>query len=175
MRLKRSANLQINLCVAVVLTCRLLSAQHVHVMSTTGAGPARLPVLVDGSKNPEKIPDSLAYLHFFAAFAAHPTPTAQEQGRQNAQLGPLQLAAADRSVITTVLAGFRVQLDQIESAVALAGTPATLASLRAQKSAVAATTLVNLRQALTPDGASRVDRYVQMRVKSHIVIYGGSM
>lgn len=173
MRTQTIINVQIRFCVAVILSVGSLCAQHVHSMSASGT--ASLPVLVDGSKNPEKIPDSFAYLHFFAAFAAHPTSTAQEQGRQNAQLAPLQLAAADRGVITTILAGFRVQLDQIDTAVVVAGTPAKLASLEAQKSAIAATTLANLRQALTPDGASRMDHYVQTRVKAHIVIYGGAM
>ncbi|HEX4133763.1 MAG TPA: hypothetical protein VHY84_04005 [Bryobacteraceae bacterium] len=144
-------------------------------MSAPGAAPGGLPVVVDGSKNPEKIPDTLAYQHFFAAFAAHPTPTAQEQGRQNAQLGPLQLAAADRATLVRTLAAFRVQLDQIASAVLVAGTPVALAGLQTQKSTLVVTTLASLRQALTSDGASRLDQYVQTRVKAHIVIYGGAM
>jgi hypothetical protein len=176
-----SINVKTTLFLAAVLSCRTLCAQHVHpmstsvTMSTSGTGPGTLPVLVDGSKNPEKISDALAYRHFFASFAAHPTPSSQEQGRQDAQLGPLQLAAADRRALVGILGSFRTQLDVIEKAAAVAGTPAKLASLRTQKSTLATTTLANLKQTLTPDGASRIDQYVQTRVKKHIVIYGGAM
>lgn len=175
MRTKRSINAKINLCAALILSCRVLCAQHVHVMSVPGAPPGGLPVLVDGSKNPEKIPDTLAYQHFFAAVAAHPTPTAYEQGRQSTQLGPLQLTAADRATLITALAGFQTQLDSIASAVLVAATPDQLTSLQAQKVALAAATLASLRQTLTPDGASRLDHHIQTRVKAHIVIYGGAM
>jgi hypothetical protein len=174
-RMHSGCSKKIKIVIAVILSCHLLSAQHVHVMSTSGTGPAGLPIIVDGSKNPEAVPDDLAYRHFFAAFAAHPTPTSQELARQNAQLGPLQLAAADRGAFVGILGSFRVRLDQIEKAVAVAGTPANLASLQAQKVALAASTLANLRQTLTPAGVSRIDQYVQTRVKRHIVIYGGAM
>src|ERR1700685_1568486 len=175
MHTKRFVNVPINFCVGIILSCQILCAQHVHVMSAAGAAPGSLPVIVDGSKNPELIPDTLAYQHLFAAFAAHPTPAAQEQGRQDAQLGPLQLAVADRATLVTTLAGYRVQLDQFASAVLAAGTPDALAGLLAQKSALVVTTLASLRQALTSDGASRLDQYVQTRVKAHILIYGGAM
>ncbi|HEX4137949.1 MAG TPA: hypothetical protein VHY84_25295 [Bryobacteraceae bacterium] len=144
-------------------------------MSTTGAGPGTLPVMVDGSKNPQSIPDALAYSHFFTAIAAHPSPTPQEQGRQNAQLALLQLADADSAALTGLLAKFRVQLDQIESNFAAGTGPSSLASLQTQKSASVATIRASLQQALTPAGLNRIDQYVQTRVKTHIVIYGGKM
>lgn len=175
MHRKHSVSFQIALLATVVLSCRTLCAQHVHAMSAGGTGRASLPVLVDGSKNPEQISDTLAYQHFFAAVAAHPAPTAQEQGRQSAQLAPLQLAAADREQLVTTLAAFRTHLDLIASAIAAAGTPDKLTSLQAQKTALVVTTLASLRQTLTADGASRLDHHIQTRVKAHIVIYGGAM
>jgi len=162
--------------VAAFLACQALFAQHVHPMSSPGTGPGGLPVTVDGSKNPQNIPDALAYSHFFTAFAAHPSPTPQEQGRQNAQFTSLQLAAGDSAALIGLLANFRVQLDQLESAfTSAATTPNALASLQAQKGALVASTRANLQQSLTPAGATRVDQYVQTRVKTHIVIYGGTM
>ena len=80
------------------------------------------------------------------------------------------------AALVGLLANFRVQLDQLESAfTAAATTPNALASLQAQKGALVASTLANLQQSLTPAGVSRVDQYVQTRVKTHIVIYGGTM
>lgn len=67
--------------------------------------PNQLPVLVDGSKTPGQIPDNLAYQHFFAAISAHPSPTAQELARQNAQLLPLNLSATDRKNLVQGMPG----------------------------------------------------------------------
>lgn len=171
---KRAKNPEGQLLISVILASTPLLAQHVHSMSASGTGSG-LPVIADGSKNPQSIPDALAYEHFFSAFAAHPTPTAQEQSRQTVQLTPLQLTAADLNALTGILANFRVQLDQIESAVAAATAPSQLSSLQTQKSTLAAATLASLQQTLTADGVSRVNKYVQTRVKAHIKIYGGAM
>lgn len=160
---------------AAMLACQALFAQHVHPMSAPGTGPGALPVVVDGSKTPRNIPDALAYSHFLTAFAAHPSPTPQEQGRQRAQLLPLQLAPADSTALSALLANFRVQLDQIEGAFAAGTGPSPLATLQTQKSALVASTRAGLQQALTPAGMNQVDQYVQTRVKAHIVIYGSKM
>jgi hypothetical protein len=54
------------LCVvAAVLACRVLSAQHSHAQASPSGSPMQLPVVVDGSKTPDQIPDNLAYHHFF--------------------------------------------------------------------------------------------------------------
>jgi hypothetical protein len=168
------------LAVATVLACRVLCAQHVHPQASPGS-PGQLPILVDGSKTPDQIPDALAYQHYFTAIAAHPSPSAQEQARQAAQLLVLHLSPADQQVLIASLAPFRTQLDQIEAGwVQLAGAPtnanaaAQFTALRAQQSALAAATLANLRQSLTSDGASSLDQYVKTHVKAHIVIYGTS-
>lgn len=158
-----------------LLAGQALLAQHVHPMSAGAAGPGGLPVTVDGAKTPQGIPDALAYSHFFTAIAAHPSPTPQEQGRQNAQLTPLELAAGDLRALTGLLANFRVQLDQIESAIITATLASQVEGLRAQKSALVSTTLTNLQQTLTPAAVARIDQYVQTRVKTHIVIYGSTM
>ncbi len=175
MRYKSLISSQIKFLMAVILSGQVALAQHVHVMSTSGATQGSLPVIVDASKNPGLIPDALAYQHFFTAVAAHPSPTTQEQARQSAQLGPLQLSPADLTAMITILASFRVQLDQLVTAVSVATTPAAIAALQAQKAALAATTLVSLKQALTPAGAIQVNQYIQTRVKTHIKIYGGPM
>ena len=84
-----------------------------------------LPVLVDGSKNPEKIPDSLAYHHFFSAVSAHPTPSAQEVARQNAQLLPLKLSATDQQKLVQGARRFsgRTRPDRGRAAIAIYGCP----------------------------------------------------
>jgi hypothetical protein len=116
----------------------------------------------------------LAYEHFFTAVSVRPVPTPQEQSRQTAQLKALQLAPADQQVFVSGLTSYRAQIDQIASAI-LAASPSQIEGLRAQKSTLVNKVLANLRQSLTPDGASRLQQYVATQVKTHIVIFGGPM
>jgi hypothetical protein len=171
---------------AVTMVCRVVCAQHTDVKSpqvkSSSVAPMQLPILVDGSKTPDQIPDSLAYQHFFMAVSAHPSPSAQEQARQAAQLLPIQLCAADQQALVSALANFRTQLDQIESALSQAtSAPASasrssqIASLWAQSAALVSTTRATVQQYLTSDGAALLDQHVKTRVKAHIVIYGGPM
>lgn len=159
---------------AAALTCGVLSAQHVHSMAQPGS-TNQLPVLVDGSKTPDQIPDSLAYQQFFAAVSAHPSPSAQELARQNAQLLPLSLSPADQQNLVQALAAFRTGLDPIEAALLAQPTPAQVASLRQQKATLLANTMTTVSSSLTAAGFATLDQYVKTHVKQHIIIYGGAM
>jgi len=46
----------------------------------------KLPLAVDGSRNPEKVPDRIAYSHFISFNAESATPTPSEINRRNASL-----------------------------------------------------------------------------------------
>lgn len=160
---------------AAALTCGALSAQHSHKMSAAPGSSNQLPVLVDGSKTPDQIPDNLAYQHFFASVSAHPSPSAQELARQNAQLLPLNLSAADQQSLVQALAAFRTGLDPIEAALLLQPAVAQVAALRQQKDTLLTNTMTNIKSSMTSDGFGRLDQYVKTHVKQHIVIYGGAM
>lgn len=160
--------------VAVVLACPVLSAQHSHGTSQSGS-PIQLKVVVDGSKTPDQIPDNLAYYHFFAAVSAHPFPTAQELGRQSAQLLALHLSEADQQSLVQALAVFRTGLDPLEAALRAQPTPAQAASLKQQKDSLLTSAMTDISSSLTSDGLGKLDQYIKAQVKKHIVIYGGTM
>ena len=134
-----------------------------------------LPVLVDGAKIPDQIPDSLAYEHYFTALAVPSTPSAQDKGRQDAQLNALQLTLADRQALISGIASFRAESARLASVALDANTVDQVLALRTQKAALVATTLSNLRQVLTTNGAARLDQYIKKQLKAHIVIFGGAM
>lgn len=141
------------------------------------SNPIKLSIIVDGSVTPEQIPDVLAYQHFLTTIAAHRSPSAQEQARQAAQVLPIGLSSADQQALIAGLTSLRDQLDAIESArakiTASGSAAAQLSDLNAQASAAVAKARTGLLQALTPDGVSRIDHYVQTHVKPRIKIYGG--
>lgn len=142
----------------------------------------QLPVLVDGSKYPEQIPDQLAYRHFLLAVAEHRSPTAIEADRQRARLRPIGLSDVDSAAFRDLLANLREQLDAIEQARATLDSGAitvgakvpTIAALKAQEDDLIATTITSLPARLGIDGLAKLDQHIRQQVKRKIVIYGTS-
>lgn len=69
---------------------------------------------MDGSKNPELIPDDLAYRHFLMFVAEHANATAEEVRRRDSRLAPLHFSKQDHDFFISALAGVREKLDGIE-------------------------------------------------------------
>lgn len=141
----------------------------------------QLPVLVDGSKTPEAIPDRLAYKHFLLAVAEPEHPSPDESARQAARLAPLALSPSDYSDFVHQLGVFKSQLDdiearrlRIESDVSLESSSreSALLKLKAEQDSALTSILTALHDVMTADGASRLDRYIREQVKRRIVIYG---
>jgi hypothetical protein len=139
-----------------------------------------MQIAVDGSQNPELIPDALAFDNWFIAVAESPTPSSSETARQSAKLNPLGLSAQDRLAVVAALAGFKVQFDaitsqreQLAAAVNAGGQSGTIwASLRASEDNLVAATRAELAGTLSAGGLLAVSQWVLGHVKQHIVIYG---
>lgn len=140
-----------------------------------------LPVVVDGSKTPDLIPDQLAYRHLLMALAELQHPPAEAVGRRIAHLAGVGLSAADRQNLISAMSGVREQLDEIylateqaavDTSLTSAGKDTAIASLRAQQEVLLDATADKLKTALTNDGWLRLDAYVKDHVKRRIVIYG---
>jgi hypothetical protein len=143
--------------------CALLSLPASAQTSNT---VTELVVIADGSKNPELIPDALAWRHFLTAIATHEQPTAQEQLRQQAQFAPLALATADAQQIAGLLGKMMTQLEAIEKARENSnGANSTLATLKAQEDAAIASTTAAVQAAVSSDGLSRLSGYIGKTVK----------
>ncbi len=138
-----------------------------------------LPVAVDGAKNPEKIPEDLAVQHFLLAFSAPASPSPVELKRQEAQLASLGLAPAERAVVKQELARFRQQWDELELQWERAGRQAqaeeqsrAVATIAAGRRGLAASAISRIRGLLSAESGEKLERHIQTRVKSRIIIYG---
>jgi hypothetical protein len=131
-----------------------------------------LPLLVDGSRNPEAVPVSLAYRHFVKAVATDGSPTGI--ARQNAQLARIgKLSSADRTALLAVLSAAQPELARIETmrrggSVHVAVAP----ELNTQEHALVDQVAAQIRSSLSPDAAASVDRYVREHVRRRIMVYG---
>lgn len=66
--------------------------------------------VIEGSANPELIPDSTAFRLWFIAVSVTPDATEQERNVQQAHLGKIHLQdALDYVKLQTILSGFKVQ------------------------------------------------------------------
>lgn len=140
-----------------------------------------LPIVIDGSRTPDQIPDQLAYHHFFLAVAEHDRPSPEESARQNSRLVPLRLSDTDTASFVRELSRFREQLDDIERSreqtasspsLTLSEKTAAFEALKARQQTLVATTLANIRGFLSPAGLERLDRHVKEHVKPRIAIFG---
>jgi hypothetical protein len=141
----------------------------------------QLPVLVDGSKTPTQIPDTLAYRHFLTTVAEPQNPSLDAVRRRDARIAPIALSAEDQEAFVNALALVWEQLEAIatsrnsivsDTTLTDIGRSDRLAALKVQEDAIFTAATSRLRQALSSDGQNRLNKYIQDRVKVHIVIYG---
>jgi hypothetical protein len=78
-------------------------ATHVHHMSA--------PNILDGSTNPERIPDKAAHRLFYVVVGVAPNATSDEKMRQDAHLRKIGLGDDDRKAVASLLGDFKVQYE----------------------------------------------------------------
>ena len=94
------------LLIPTVALCMTAAAQ---LPPTTHAHSAPSVAMIDGSKNPELIPDSTAYRLFFVSVADGTNPSEDEIARHRAHLSRLGLKDVDEQSLAQVLKTFKTQ------------------------------------------------------------------
>jgi hypothetical protein len=160
------------------LAARPSEASGAHLLHTqTSHSTGTLPVVVDGSKTPWKLPDQLAYQHFIRMTAIADDATAETRSRRDAYLARIGLSQSDLTAFNTALRGVKEQLEVLEArrqqrSPATESAKAERAALQLQEQQIAKDAVRRLKSELSVDGALGVDRFVREHVKSRIKIYG---
>ncbi len=177
---------------AVVLTPSLArqTATHVHGAASVRGSAAptaaavfrqqifsSLPTAVDGSKSPDRIPDTLAYRHLIMALAGGSTPSRSEARRRSVLMKHIGVSAGDAKALFAALANTRNQLNDIQRArtglsAERAAERATLDSLRAQEHGALDAARVRIRESLSAAGSARLQTFIDDYMKPRIVILG---
>ncbi len=164
--------------------CLMISVGRVNYAAATPSagqhaahGP-RLPVVVDGAKTPDLIPDALAYQHFLKLASIPDAPTPEQQQVRESLLKRIGLADQDRKTFAATLVGVRTSLDALAAsgAQSLTDSPAARAAqanVRLQEATLLDTVRGQLQSRLSADGWTRVSQFVTQSVKKNIKIYGG--
>ncbi len=137
--------------------------------------------VVDGSVNPELIPDNTAYRLYFVMTSRPTTPTDSQKYHQHLQLAKVRLTDADEQVAVNILATFYTQYQSLiatynaTATAALArGEEPNVNALRSQRDQLVQSTHDTLQNALSSTGWSLLDAFVQHeKTKMKIDISGG--
>lgn len=140
-----------------------------------------LTVLADGAKNPERIPDELALQHFLLALTIPANASQMELNRQEAQLESLGMPSDERIVMKRELQLFRQGWEDLERKWDISNPQMrpeeqsrAAAELRKARGDLSVSTMARIRSLVSAQTAGRLDRHIQTRVKSRIIIYGSA-
>ena len=125
--------------------------------------------VVDGAKNPELIPDTIAYRLWLVTVSLTPDATDKERTFQQAHLNKLQLTSSvDYLQLLSILTDFKRQYlsliasyNESAKAALLKGSQADEKLFLQQRDYLVSDTRTVIAQRLTPDSAARIDAHVQ--------------
>jgi hypothetical protein len=147
------------------------SSSNGSVIPATLAERRRVPMTttIDGARNPELIPDAVAYGHFIRA-------TASSAARREAFLTRAGLTPAERATYVQALGAVGVQLESAKQKRRAAGPsvlPAELQSLKAAEKRAVADAEMRIRQTLPTVAMAKLNAHIQGHVKRRIKMFSG--
>lgn len=130
------------------------------------------PGTIDGAKNPELIPDDVAYRLVLLAVAEPEDATDAQKTRFRAKIAPAGLSEQDTEALRLILAALQKELDALNAQanqilardpLPLAGTPdyQQLVDLSKQRQPVFAEAMSALPARLSVDGVAKLQTYVR--------------
>jgi len=151
------------------LSLPICFAQHhnVHVRGTSpqSSGSILPPGTIDGSANPELIPDVIAYRIFLSAACQQPNSPIDEKARQAAMLSQARLSPAELVAAVSILANYQQQMSALEqaynAAVAAKSNAAIRSGFAAQRDAIVTATKGALAGSLSGPAMARFDQLIQ--------------
>lgn len=149
------------------------TAGHQH-----GVGPTQV---IDGSLNPELIPDSTACRLFFLVAGTAPNPKAEEKARQLAHVDKIGLNTEDRELLIPILNAFKAQYaDLIQhynvsaEALATAGQVPDVNAFLVQRENLVQETRDKLLKVLTPEGVNLLNQHLQLEKRAMRLVVAAS-
>ncbi len=144
-------------------------APRAQTQATSGASDP--PGTIDGSKNPELIPDELAYKMVLLSLIEPQNPTDAQKARQGAKIRMTGLSDGDAAALLATVGEFRDQLATIDSQVAqihardpIPSPNSTdwqqLAQLQKQKDQFVSDTILVLTGRLSSDGLKKLQAHI---------------
>lgn len=158
----------LTLCLCILFSAATLIAQLPPDVEVTHQHTVDSPQVIDGSQNPDLIPDNTAYRLFFVAIADSPDSSDVDKVRHQTGLNRIRLSKADGPLFAAEVNAFRQKYDALIKSynqtveVALAtGKQPDLDSFLAQRDALVQGVRDRLKSSLSSDGVQRVQQFIQ--------------
>lgn len=134
-----------------------------------------VPLVVDGAKTPQLVPDDLAYYHFILAVATPSNPSIEQVSRRTRELSHARLSQSDAAALVSALTGVSEELDRISIGRQQHNTTPerndSLEVLKLREAQVLEAARARVQTSLTASGLARLESHIQEHVKRNIVIY----
>jgi len=139
------------------------------------------PGTIDGSKNPELIPDSTAYRLVFLALAEPQNPTPEQKAQAQGKMAPIGFSSDDADAFLALLGEFDTTMSSINAQLAqiAARSPIlspgstdaqTVLDLNNQTTQLFSDTIAALPARLSAHGVARLQTYVQQAKRGMKII-----
>lgn len=156
--------------IVLALSAVSLSAQQHHPKVAPSQSLNGSAAVIDGARNPELIPDSVAREMILKAWAEPLVQSAQQSARQRAKLAPLQLQPLEYAAVTRVVANFHEQITDLENRYRASLAQASgVAALNAEKEQIVSGAVAAIVLSLSSPAQDRFLAHVQHE-KSRIKI-----
>jgi hypothetical protein len=128
--------------------------------------------IIDGTKNPELIPDLVAYRLYLVTVGELPTAKAEDTERQQAHLAKVGLIKEDAAAVVKIANDFKKQyralIDDYNAHLdAQRIDPVAFSMFMLKRDALVASAMSSLRNNLTQEGFAGFDKHIQAE-KSHM-------
>jgi hypothetical protein len=144
------------------------------------------PGTIDGAKNPELIPDDVAYRLIFLAFAMPEDATAEQKARARGKINSIGFNDDDADAFLRLLAEFHKGLVPIDTEVAeiyrrspilspYSTDAARVRELGKQREKLVGDTIAALPARLSPEGVARLQAYLQQAKRGMKIIPDSSV
>lgn len=131
---------------------------------------------IDGSTNPELIPDSVAFRMFYRALWEPVTATTDQTARQRAKVSRAQLSESDLGQMFSSMAAFGTNLVAFEKDVHATQaygpglSSEQISAFTAQRDALVASTTAELQAHLSADGMERLSLLIRSEKKNMTIL-----
>ena len=160
-------------CVGILmLGCLFCAGRSVSGQSVDLTHNHQQSKVIDGSVNPELIPDLTAYRLYLLTVSRPTNPTDQEKKHQTAQLARIGLTESEKQSMISILASFHDQYQKmvasfnVEASAAWSRGEHTNATLfKQQRDQLVENTRGTLKSVLSADGWNKLDAHVHAQKK----------
>ena len=142
------------------------------------------PGTIDGAKNPELIPDTVAYRLLFLAIAEPENATEEQKARARGKMSPAGLSESDAEAFLLLLVQFdhgmtaiNAQISKIRDRNPLALSPLSadgqqVIQLTSQSNQLVSDTIAALPERLSPEGLIQLQDFLQLAKRGMKIIPG---